>query len=263
MKNFKSLLLLSALSLLTFSCSKQKAEDAVTSTEAVKDDINFYEALQGAWTTKDRNMEGEELTVTTIVMDGYIAESFYNVDRKKFDHTFGGSWTVEGNTFKFLREFSSSDSTSVGTTTEVVFNLRGDTITFEGDERKWTRIDNGQNGNLSGAWLITGRERDGEMNRREPGPRKTMKILSDTRFQWIAYNTETKQFFGTGGGTYTARDKEYTENIEFFSRDSSRVGASLSFEFEIENGEWHHKGLSSKGDPIHEVWTLRKDLDKK
>ena len=78
----------------------------------------------------------------------------------------------------------------------------------------------------------------------------------------VAYNTETKQFMGTGGGTYTARDKEYTENIEFFSRDSSRVGASLSFEFDVENGEWHHKGLSSKGDPIHEIWTLREDLEK-
>ena len=262
MNTIKSLLLIAFLSVFTFSCSKQKPEQAEAPSEPAKAEVNYFEALQGAWTTKDRNREGEELTVTTIVMDGYIAESFYNVERKEFDHTFGGSWTVEGNTFKLLREFSSRDSSSVGTTREIVFNLRGDTITFEGDKRIWTRIDNGQNGTLSGAWLITGRERDGEMNRREPDPRKTMKLLSDTRFQWIAYNTETKQFMGTGGGTYTARDKEYTENIEFFSRDSSRVGASLSFEFDVENGEWHHKGLSSKGDPIHEIWTLRNDLDK-
>ena len=26
-----------------------------------------------------------------------------------------------------------------------------------------------------------------------------MKILSGSRFQWIAYNTETRQFMGTGG----------------------------------------------------------------
>lgn len=262
MKNFKSLLLLTFLSLLTFSCSEKKSDTAGAEAEPVASDVDYYEALQGAWTTTDRNREGEELTVTTIVMDGYIAEAFYNVDRKEFSHTFGGSWTTENNTFKLLREFSSADSSSVGTTREIVFQLKGDTITFEGDKRIWTRIDNGKKGNLSGAWLITGRERDGEMNRREPGPRKTMKILSDTRFQWIAYNTETKEFLGTGGGTYTAMDKEYTENIEFFSRDSSRVGASLSFEFGIENDEWHHKGLSSKGDPIHEVWTLRTELEK-
>jgi hypothetical protein len=261
MNTIKSLLLVGLLTLISVSCSKQKSEKNEAKTDPA-DKINYYEALQGAWTTKDRNLEGEEITVSTIVMDGYIAETVYNVELKKFSHTFGGSWTVENNTFKILREFSSRDSSSVGTTSEVNFYLRGDTITFDGDNRVWTRVDKGQEGSLSGAWLITGRERGGEMTRREPGPRKTMKILSDTRFQWIAYNTESKQFFGTGGGTYTAKDKEYTENIEFFSRDSSRVGASLSFEFEIENGEWHHKGLSSKGDPIHEVWTLRTDLEK-
>jgi hypothetical protein len=251
------------LAVLTLSCSQKKAgtPDEQANTEDTPKDT--YEAIQGAWTTKDRNANGEQVTATTIVMDGYIAEAFYNVERKEFTRTFGGSWTIEGNTFTLNYEFSSSDSTQVGTSRDIVFHLKGDTIRFDGDDRVWSRIDDGRKGNLSGAWLITGRERDGEMTRREPGVRKTMKILSDTRFQWIAYNTETGQFFGTGGGTYTAKDKEYQENIEFFSRDSSRVGASLSFEFGIVNDEWHHKGLSSKGEPIHEVWTLREDLEKK
>ena len=84
-----------------------------------------------------------------------------------------------------------------------------------------------------------------------------MKMLSGTRFQWIAYNTETKQFMGTGGGTYTTVDGKYTENIEFFSRDDSRVGASLEFDFSFVDGNWYHKGFSSKGDPMHEIWTVR------
>jgi len=263
MKNYRFYLPLVILFFVLTSCSEKKTDADDTPAQGKSEAIDYTEALEGAWTTKDRNREGQELIVTTIVMDGYISESFYNVERKEFDHTFGGSWTIDGTTFKINMEFSSSDSTQVGTSREVIFDYQGDTITFEGDDRIWTRIDDGKKGNLSGAWLFTGRERDGEMTRREPGPRKTMKILSDTRFQWIAYNTETKQFFGTGGGTYTAKDKEYTENIEFFSRDSSRVGASLSFEFGIENDEWHHRGLSSKGDPIHEVWTLREDLEKK
>jgi len=263
MKNLKIFMMLALFGMVFISCGEKKKEAENDQAPEAAETIDYTEALEGAWTTKDRNRDGEELVVTTIVMDGYIAESFYNVERKEFDHTFGGSWTVDGTTFKITMEFSSADSTQVGTSREVVFDYQGDTITFEGDDRIWTRIDDGKKGNLSGAWLITGRERDGEMMRREPGPRKTMKILSDSRFQWIAYNTETKQFFGTGGGTYTAQDKEYAENIEFFSRDSSRVGVSLSFEFGIENDEWHHKGLSSKGDPIHEIWTLREDLEKK
>ncbi|MDX1470670.1 MAG: hypothetical protein R3213_04170 [Flavobacteriaceae bacterium] len=62
---------------------------------------------------------------------------------------------------------------------------------------------------------------------------------------------------GTGGGTYTTEDGKYTENIEFFSRDNSRVGASLEFDFELVDGDWHHSGFSSKGDPLYEIWTLR------
>ena len=108
--------------------------------------------------------------------------------------------------------------------------------------------------------MITGRVRDGEMSKMTPGARRTMKILSGTRFQWIAYNVETGEFSGTGGGTYTTKNGKYTENIEFFSRDNSRVGASLTFDFSLEDGAWRHKGLSSKGDPIDEVWTKREKI---
>jgi hypothetical protein len=100
--------------------------------------------------------------------------------------------------------------------------------------------------------------RDGSIQPIQKSPRKTLKILSSTRFQWMAINTETKEFFGTGGGTYTFKDGKYTENIEFFSRDSSRVGASLSFDGSVNNNVWTHKGLSSRGEAIHEEWSREK-----
>jgi hypothetical protein len=36
------------------------------------------------------------------------------------------------------------------------------------------------------------------------------------------------------------------------------VGVSLDFDYIIKNEEWNHKGYSSKGDPMHEIWTKRK-----
>ena len=127
---------------------------------------------------------------------------------------------------------------------------------IEGHE--FSRIDNGLPGALEGAWLFSGRKRDGEIQNRDPNqPRKTMKILSGTRFQWIAYNTETGVFSGTGGGTYTANSGQYVENIDFFSRDSSRVGASLKFNYELIDGVWNHSGLNSRGEPLYEFWSLR------
>jgi len=84
----------------------------------------------------------------------------------------------------------------------------------------------------------------------------TIKILSGSRFQWAAFNYATKEFMGTGGGTYDAtQDGEYTEEIEFFSRDDGRVGASLSFEYSRTGDDWYHKGLNSRGEPMHEIWT--------
>jgi hypothetical protein len=46
--------------------------------------------------------------------------------------------------------------------------------------------------------------------------------------------------------------------IEFFSRNKSRVGAKLSFDFDKKDDDWHHSGLSSAGEPIYEIWSLRK-----
>ncbi len=59
------------------------------------------------------------------------------------------------------------------------------------------------------------------------------------------------------GGAYTIIDGKYTEHIECFFRDNSRVGASLEFDFELIDGKWYHSGFSSKGAPLHEVWSLR------
>jgi len=47
------------------------------------------------------------------------------------------------------------------------------------------------------------------------------------------------------------------ELIEYFSRDISRVGMKLEFDYNLKNGMWNHKGYSSKGNPINEIWTLR------
>ena len=62
---------------------------------------------------------------------------------------------------------------------------------------------------------------------------------------------------GTGGGTYSTVNGKYKENIEFFSRDDSKSGLKLEFDYEIIDGDWNHKGFSSKGDPLHEIWEKR------
>ena len=122
---------------------------------------------------------------------------------------------------------------------------------------KWKNISK-TNDILKGKWVMSGRYNNGEFRTRNTDlPRKTMKILIDGFFQWIAFNTETFKFSGSGGGEYETIDGKYIEIIQYFSRDDSRVGAELDFNYEIKNQDWYHTGFSSKGSPINEVWTIR------
>lgn len=212
--------------------------------------------LIGAWTSTETNDEGIQVEHTLTFTGGFFSEAIFEKANGKFIATKGGSYTLNQETIDFAYEFSTKDSELVGETVSKSYDIKNEMLEFA--EMTWTRIDDGTPGDLFGAWLMSGRKRDGEIVQRDTsGPRKTMKILSGTRFQWIAFNTETKQFMGTGGGTYTTIDGKYTENIGFFSRDDSRVGASLEFDYELKDGDWHHSGLSSKGSPIYEVWSKR------
>lgn len=212
----------------------------------------------GAWEGYSTNAEGDKIKSVVIFSDGYQVLTNYDATTGKFISTNGGTWSLNGITMTEKVEFDSQNPDRVGTEVSFDVYITETTMGIVGRDMKMTRIDDGSPGSLQNAWLMSGRIRDGETQSRDTSrPRKTMKILSGTRFQWIAYNTETKEFKGTGGGTYTTVDGNYTENIKFFSRDDSRVGASLKFDYKLIDGHWHHSGLSSKGQPIHEIWSVR------
>jgi len=209
--------------------------------------------LSGGWHTTTE----DGLTGQWIMAEQHFAITFYKGN--EFKYTYGGSWDLtKDNQMEFTYEFHTADKEKVGQTERFGYSLKGEKLEIE--NLSWKRKDDNQTGALAGAWLITGRERNGEMHKRTPGARKTMKILSGSYFQWIAYNSETGDFMGTGGGDYTTQDGKYTEIIKFFSRDDSRVGAELEFDYELKEGKWHHSGNSSKGGPIYEIWSDRVDL---
>lgn len=216
------------------------------------------QSLIGAWGTLVVTEEGDSLQQVVVFADGYQVLTIFDANTGAFIHCNGGTWSLDGDMMTEKVEFHTDDPERVGMEVTFQVEISENQIQIVGDDRVFTRIDDGTPGDLQGAWLMSGRVRDGETQLRDTSrPRKTMKILSGTRFQWIAYNTETKEFKGTGGGTYTTIDGTYTENIEFFSRDDNKAGLSLNFNYELIDGDWHHTGLSSRGDPIHEIWSTR------
>ena len=215
--------------------------------------IGVSQNITGAWT---RNLDTAVQYLT--VVDNYFAVATFNLEGKKFISTRGGTAMVEKGKMSGVIEFNTVDRTEVKSGYSYDIKLKGNTmmLPLEGNAKKWQKVDEATE-SLAGNWRITGREQSGTMTPIKPAARKTIKILSGTRFQWAAINMETGEFFGTGGGHYSLKDGTYTEHIEFFSRDATRVGASLSFKAKINNGEWHHSGLSSKGEKIHEVWSRK------
>ncbi len=216
--------------------------------------------LSGAYLREVASPEGP-VTQVLLFSDGFFSWTAYHSDSGAFQWTKGGSFELRTGALNLTYEFDSADSASVGTQEQWAIG-RSDNdliITMPGREAAtWKALEDDDSTPLTGAWLISGRKRNGEIRKRDTDrPRKTMKLLTGTRFQWIAYNTATGQFFGTGGGAYTAKDGVYTENIAFFSRDDSRVGASLEFQFEVQGENWRHSGKSSKGEPMYEIWTKR------
>ncbi len=209
--------------------------------------------LEGAWRLK--HSETEE--TVKIYADGYFMFARYSKLQKKFIHAGGGTYTLKGKKYQEKIEYFSADSTQVGSAWDTkVTELSKEKLIFKQKALEiWEKIPE-ENTLLTGNWRITARaDASGNMNKMQAGARKTLKILSGSRFQWAAINPETKQFSGTGGGTYTAINGKYTETIEFFSRDNSRTGAVLGFDFEVKAKDWLHTGLSSKGDKISEVWS--------
>lgn len=212
--------------------------------------------LTGCWKLQSGS---DQPQTTRIIEDDYFMETVYDIAGKKFINTHGGIIKAANKQVKETIEFHTADKNTIGSSLEHPYELKKDVlvITRNGKPETWHRVDDGK-GPLAGNWRITEREQDGKMHPIPESPRKTLKILSGNHFQWAAINTATKEFFGTGGGTYTFANGKYTETIEFFSRDNSRVGMSLSFDGSVTGNRWHHSGLSSKGDKISEIWSRYK-----
>ena len=188
---------------------------------------------------------GQKLNHRILMDASYFVESQFKMNPNKFVKTIGGFYKQNGEYLEVNLEFNSNFSKD---------SLKQVTIK---DQHLWEKVSKNKLP-LEGKWLMAGRVKDNQERRRDTSrSRKTMKILVDGYFQWIAFDTATFTFHGTGGGSYNAVNGAYTETIDYFSRDNNKVGISLLFEYEKKGSDWHHKGFSSKGDPLHEIWTIR------
>jgi hypothetical protein len=213
-------------------------------------------AINGAWKLQNGSVEQ-----VLIFNNGYFMHTTFDKSKKLLIQTRGGAYRYSGNQLDATIEFSPDYKEEIGLTKKYSFNVNKERLSSDinGKKESWTMIDDGK-GAMVGTWRSSGRMQDGKVVLSPPRARKTFKILSGTRYQWAAINAETKEFFGTGGGSYTYIDGKYTETLDFFTKDSTKVGMSLTFDGKIEGDLWHHSGFSSQGAKMYEIWRMEPKL---
>ena len=97
--------------------------------------------------------------------------------------------------------------------------------------KKWNKVSSSKQ-KLQGKWLMAGRVTDeGEKRRDLNRSRKTMKILTDGFFQWIAFDTSNFRFFGSGGGSYNTEYENNPEKGEYHRFNLSPKMKSISVSY--------------------------------
>lgn len=218
----------------------------------------FAQPEPGVYLATEKREQGSRHFLL-LIADDYMIQSVYDSGPAHFVSTLGGYYQSDGDSLHISLEFNTAQGEAGTKEYAVGYSYVGGKLILEGlTDRPYTREPD-LSQPLDGQWLFATRGPDtGQERRGNESPRKTLKFLKDGYFQWIAYNAETMEFFGTGGGRYAADNGTYTEVIQFFSRDDSRVGAELSFQFERKGDDWHHTGNNSRGEPLYEIWAIRK-----
>ena len=181
-----------------------------------------------------------------ILMDeNYFIETVFMKNDGAFIMSRGGYYNKIANRIDLTFEFNSN------------YTLDSLTSFSYSSNKIWKNISQSDQA-LEGKWLMAGRVKaEGEQRRDLTASRKTLKFLLDGYFQWTAFDAKSMRFMGSGGGTYSAQNKEYIETLDYFSRDNTKVGKILPFGFLQKDNDWYHKGLNSKGKLMHEIWHKR------
>lgn len=193
-----------------------------------------------------------------LVTGDYMVHTVYETEPNNFVEAKGGFYKITGDSMTVDLEFNSNYESDGEKVHRAMVQQKRKSLIVNGNDQRPYKRQSTLSQDLDGQWLFATRGPDtGQERRGDHVPRKTLKFLRDGYFQWIAYHTETMKFSGTGGGRYTAKDGSYTEHIQFFSRDASRVGATLEFRYEVKENDWHHQGKNSRGEPMYEIWGRR------
>ena len=150
--------------------------------------------VNGAWRIQQSTLEQ-----VLLLSDGYFMHTIFDKINKQFIQSRGGTYKLSGSEIIARIEFNTIDKDQIGQSLTYSFAINKDKLNSDisGKKASWTLLDKAE-GEMAGTWRMSGRMQDGKIIFSPPRARKTLKILTGTRFQWAAINAETREFFGTG-----------------------------------------------------------------
>jgi len=226
------------------------------------------ELIEGAWELmqiRGEDAGAVDIRMVKIISDGHFVFAFFNDESKQFYSAGGGTYTYVKGRYTEHIEFHTINPDLVGKSIRFSAKIKGNKWYHVGEidgerlEEVFERIDEADERVHLGAWEIFRYSNAGGKMEAQEKNLRTIKLLSASRFQWASWDTKNGEFIGTGGGSYDTMDGYYTEHLQFFSRDSIRVGQSITFGCEIKGDTWHHEEYTgSRGLQINEIWVRMK-----
>lgn len=89
-----------------------------------------------------------------------------------------------------------------------------------------------------------------------PKDQVMLKHMTATHFTWATYDAKTGKVSRMAGGTYSFKNNEYVENLQYGMGDdvTALIGKPQKFTDQVDGAQWHHSGLLSQGLKIEEKW---------
>ncbi len=109
---------------------------------------------------------------------------------------------------------------------------------------------------LQGAWRLVAGKYGDATEFQKASPKETMiKLVTDTHFTWVRFDSETKEVSHAAGGKCTVSGDKYTEYIEYGVGAVMQLkGEKQTFTWKLEGDRWHQSGTLSNGAKLEEIF---------
>jgi hypothetical protein len=81
------------------------------------------------------------------------------------------------------------------------------------------------------------------------------KHVTDSNFNWVQFDNQTKQIVAGAGGRCAVTDDAYIEHIEYaLGPVSTLLGKKQEFKWQVDGNKWRMSGTLSNGQSIEEIF---------